>query len=152
MIATYRRIKHQRELDGVESGFTLIELLIVIVVLGILAAIVVFSLGTITGKSAVAACESDAQQLNTGLAAYFASNQDYPSALTGLQPNFLQSLPTNLTHYSFTYTPGAADTNTPIGTASYVLTVKGLTGASPIVSGTGSVGAVQACGTTATIT
>ena len=38
-----QRIKQARE---TESGFTLIELLIVIVVLGILAGIVVFGVGT----------------------------------------------------------------------------------------------------------
>ena len=42
-----------------ESGFTLIELLIVIVVLGILAAIVVFSLTGVSGQSKQAACTSD---------------------------------------------------------------------------------------------
>ena len=131
MTALYQSIKRKRAEEGTNSGFTLIELLIVIVVLGILAAIVVFSLGTITGKSAVAACQADAQQLNTGLAAYYASNQSYPAAtagvgttantgagfvssfpttavttgttVLGLAPTFLQTLPDNPTHYKFQY-------------------------------------------------
>jgi len=45
--------------------FTLIELLIVIVVLGILAAVVIFALGGITGKSAVASCQADGATIST---------------------------------------------------------------------------------------
>ena len=148
---------------------SLIELLIVIVVLGILAAIVVFSLGTITGKSAVAACEADAQQLNTGLAAYYAANQSYPLENTtlgttantgagftggypkGLAPQYLQTLPDNTTHYTFTYT--AAQSGTATGFSLTVTgTASGATAA--LVAGTGTtttpVGATAGCAATAT--
>jgi general secretion pathway protein G len=53
-----------------ESGFTLIELLIVIVVLGILAATVIFALGGVTSQSAQAACTSDAKTYEVAIAAY----------------------------------------------------------------------------------
>ena len=46
MFKRYREIQERRKAEEAsEQGFTLIELLIVIVVLGILAAIVIFSLG-----------------------------------------------------------------------------------------------------------
>jgi prepilin-type N-terminal cleavage/methylation domain-containing protein len=57
-----------------EKGFTLIELLIVIVVLGILAAIVIFSLSGVTGSSAVAACNSDAKTVQVAVQAYISQN------------------------------------------------------------------------------
>lgn len=62
-----------------DNGFTLIELLIVIVVLGILAAIVVFAVGTATSDSKTSACKADVATVNTALEAYKAKNGDYPA-------------------------------------------------------------------------
>jgi general secretion pathway protein G len=71
-------VPHLQDLARVDNGFTLIELLIVIVVLGILAAVVIFALGGITGKSAVAACQADGATVSTAIAAL---NTEYPGAL-----------------------------------------------------------------------
>ena len=56
-----------------EGGFTLIELLIVIVILGILAAIVVLAIGGLKGSSKSAACDAEAKTIETAEDAYFAS-------------------------------------------------------------------------------
>ncbi len=79
MSRMYQRLQRQRHGGEVEGGFTLIELLIVIVVLGILAAIVVFALGGVTGKSTAAACQSDAKTVGVATAALMAEN---PSVTT----------------------------------------------------------------------
>ena len=63
MIRYIRDIQAHRKGVELEPGFTLIELLIVIVVLGILAATVIFALGGVTSQSAVAACQSDGKSL-----------------------------------------------------------------------------------------
>ena len=52
-----------------DAAFTLIELLIVIVVLGILAAVVVFSIGGVPAQASVAACQGDGSGIASALAA-----------------------------------------------------------------------------------
>ncbi len=79
----YGEIQSRRhDEDALEGGFTLIELLIVIVVLGILAAIVIFSLTSVTGSSAAAACNSDAKTVQTAVQAYIAQNGGVPASVT----------------------------------------------------------------------
>ena len=84
----YKRLSQRRR---EEEGFTLIELLIVIVILGILAAIVVFAVGGITDRGKDNACKTEAQTLRTAQEANFAKFGNYTS-MSGLQTNgFLTS-------------------------------------------------------------
>lgn len=62
-----------------EAGFTLLELLIVMLVLGILASIVVFTLSTVGGSAATAACQSDFATTTDALSAYQAQMGAFPS-------------------------------------------------------------------------
>ncbi len=55
-----------------ERGFTLIELLVVIVILGILAAVVVFAVGGLTDKGEKSSCKIDTRTIRTAEEAYFA--------------------------------------------------------------------------------
>lgn len=115
MKALYQQIKRRRESDGLSTnaGFTLIELLIVIVVLGILAGVVIFALGGVTGKSAVAACQADGATVSTAMSAFAAQNPGVSPTIGttgsagGLLGNtlggpYLQSWPSNLPHYAYT--------------------------------------------------
>ncbi|MFN8028524.1 MAG: prepilin-type N-terminal cleavage/methylation domain-containing protein [Acidimicrobiia bacterium] len=67
-----------------EGGFTLIELLIVIVILGILAAIVVFAVGGITDKGNQSACKSDLKNVEVAQEAYYAKNSVYAADVGAL--------------------------------------------------------------------
>ncbi len=55
-----------------DEGFSLIELLIVIVILGILSTVVVFSVQGVTNRGQDAACAQDARALATAVESYFA--------------------------------------------------------------------------------
>jgi general secretion pathway protein G len=57
----------------VQKGFTLVELLVVIVILGVLAAVVVFAVGGITNSSKSSACKIEVRTVNTATQAFFAN-------------------------------------------------------------------------------
>jgi general secretion pathway protein G len=109
LLANYRRLRHRQELGEI-NGFTLIELLIVIVVLGILAAVVIFALSGITGQSATAACAADGNTVTTAMAAFTTQNPGVTPTETGLLgpdangTSYLQSWPANDPHYEFALT------------------------------------------------
>ena len=81
-----------REAKKNEKGFTLIELLIVIVILGILAAIVVFAVGGITDRGNVSACKADYKTAEVAVEAFKAQSAtaSYPASLAVLVPTFLR--------------------------------------------------------------
>lgn len=83
MQSTLERLRQRREEMGDEGGFTLIELLIVIVILGILAAIVVFAVQNLTSQSDVAACQAQYKTVETAMEAYKAQVGSYPTTAQG---------------------------------------------------------------------
>ena len=66
-------------------GFTLIEVLVVVVILGILAAVVVPRIMDQPDKAAVVRARQDIQSLDTALKMYKLDNFSYPSTQQGLE-------------------------------------------------------------------
>ncbi|MDE2149890.1 MAG: type II secretion system major pseudopilin GspG [Gammaproteobacteria bacterium] len=111
------------------AGFTLIEIMVVVVILGILAAIVVPRIMDQPDKARVAKAKQDIQVLGTALDLYKLDNYAYPSTQQGLQalvnppqgdppaPNwkpggYIQKLPTDPWGHPYQYLyPGVKDPN-----------------------------------------
>jgi general secretion pathway protein G len=104
MQRTIERLRSRRQgLKDQEGGFSLVELLVVIVILAILAAIIVFAVQNLQGKTAQASCQYDLATVDHAVQAYYATNNAYPSSIAELiaGPNpLLHNVPTNGTHYA----------------------------------------------------
>ncbi len=129
-----------------QKGFTIVELLIVIVVIGILAALVITTFTGIQQKARDTERTTDIKALHGQIEAYFAQNQKYPtlanmndstwraSNMKGLDQEALKdpkggSTPTLVTTpasgayaYAVTASDGSACDNTTKDCAEYTLT------------------------------
>jgi general secretion pathway protein G len=86
-------IARARDLRRQDQGFTLIELLIVVVILGVLAGIVIFSVRGINDDSKKSACKANLATAQTGVEAYYAQHNNNPANLAALVPDYLKSDP-----------------------------------------------------------
>jgi len=67
------------------KGFTLIELLIVVVIIGILAAIAIPKFANTKEKAVLASMKSDLRNLVTAQEGFFSDNQDYATKVGAVQ-------------------------------------------------------------------
>jgi type II secretion system protein G len=94
-----------------KKGFTLIELLIVVVIIGILAAIAIPKFANTKEKAYIAAMKSDLRNMATAQESYFADNQTYTTSLTAM--NFTSSAAVTANVSDAKGTGWAADTKHP---------------------------------------
>jgi len=110
-------LRRIREVKNNQSGFTLIELLIVIVILGVLAAVVVFAVGAFNKNGLQAACKTDFKTVQIADEAYYAQNSSqYATGTAALVPNYLKEWPTN-TAYTIALTSSGPTVQVGTGTA-----------------------------------
>jgi prepilin-type N-terminal cleavage/methylation domain-containing protein len=75
---------HRRPLPRRRAGFSLIELLIVVVIIGILAAIAIPAFANTKGKALVSKVKSDLRNLATAQEGYFYTHGEYTADLAAL--------------------------------------------------------------------
>ena len=99
-----QRIRAARENDG---GFTLIELLIAIVILGVLSAIVVFSVGAFNNEGKTAACKADKKNVEIAAEAYVAKTGGNAADVAALvTAGYLKEAPPTTNGYTITLVGG----------------------------------------------
>ncbi|MHA4868978.1 type II secretion system major pseudopilin GspG [Duganella sp. PWIR1] len=80
-----KKLNLRRPAHRLQRGFTLIEIMVVVVIMGVLAALVVPKLISRTGESKVAAAKVDIATIMQALKLYKLDNQRYPTTEQGLQ-------------------------------------------------------------------
>jgi len=93
MIMKFARMLQRKGKD--EKGFTLIELMVVVMIIGILAALAIPSFVNATTKSKQGKAKADLRTYGTALELYYTDNDTYPEtgSLANLKPTYMKTIP-----------------------------------------------------------
>ena len=90
-----------------EDGFTLVEMMVVIVILGLLAAIVIINVSPAVDQAARTKAQADIATLEQGIDIYHLNNRRYPTSEEGLQAlvanNTIRRLPNDPWNRPYAY-------------------------------------------------
>ena len=89
--------RHRRR--GYSRGFTLIEIMVVVVIIGLMAAVIVPSVMKRVDDAKVARVKSDIQGITTALTMYRLDNSRYPTGEQGLQALVTQPTDPTIKHW-----------------------------------------------------
>jgi prepilin-type N-terminal cleavage/methylation domain-containing protein len=87
-----------------DRGFTMVEILIAIVLVGILSAVVVVGVGTLTDQGEASACTASLDASKAAAIVYFAQNGAYPDSFTDMTGADALSAPSDVTVAATTLT------------------------------------------------
>ena len=76
-----KQVKQEELLPADSTGFTLVELIVVVVIIGVLAAITIFGIRGARESSVVAACRADANTFLKAIESYKLREGAYPNNL-----------------------------------------------------------------------
>ena len=116
-------LERRREGTRSQRGFTLVELLVVVLILGVLAAVVVFSVGGITSRGRNASCVTEVREVRTAIEAYkaqSATNANPANLNTLVTAGLLETAPSAATPSGaagYTYNAAAGSYTGPAGPA-----------------------------------
>jgi len=81
---TTTNTEHATDLAPRDAGFTLVEIVIAIVLVGILSAVAVVGIGSLTDKGNDSACEASLDAAKAAAVVHLASTNSYPATLTAM--------------------------------------------------------------------